>query len=87
VEDNFEELERVYDEKYRKEHGFWRSVIGAKLAPLDYFCECLYRFSNFNSPIGPDFPTSAHQSLQILLSQFRHVPKSRPTTILHRRLA
>jgi hypothetical protein len=37
--------------------------------------------------IEPDFPTSAHQSLPILLSQFRHLPKSRPTTILRRRLA
>jgi hypothetical protein len=27
VEDNFEELEQVYDEKYRKQHGFWRPVI------------------------------------------------------------
>ena len=27
VEDNFEELERVYDDKYQKEHGFWRPVI------------------------------------------------------------
>ena len=34
VEDNFEELERVYDDKYQKQHGFpvtgmfhWRPVI------------------------------------------------------------
>ena len=27
VEDNFEELERVYDEKYQKQHGYWRPVI------------------------------------------------------------
>ena len=27
MEDNFEELERVYDEKYQKQHGFWRPVI------------------------------------------------------------
>lgn len=27
VEDNFEELERVWDDKYQKQHGFWRPVI------------------------------------------------------------
>ena len=27
VEDNFEELERIYDERYQKQHGFWRPVI------------------------------------------------------------
>lgn len=27
VEDNFEELERVYDERYSKQHGFWRPII------------------------------------------------------------
>jgi len=27
VEDNFEELERVWDHKYQKQHGFWRPVI------------------------------------------------------------
>lgn len=27
VEDNFEELERVYDEKYQKQHGFWRPIV------------------------------------------------------------
>jgi len=27
VQDNFEELESVYDEKYQKQHGYWRPVI------------------------------------------------------------
>jgi transposase-like protein len=27
VEDNFEELERVYDERYARQHGRWRSII------------------------------------------------------------
>jgi hypothetical protein len=27
VEDNFEELERVYDERYQPEHGYWRPII------------------------------------------------------------
>lgn len=27
VEDNFEELERVYDERYSKQHGCWRPII------------------------------------------------------------
>lgn len=27
VEDNFDELERVWDDRYEKQHGFWRPVI------------------------------------------------------------
>jgi hypothetical protein len=27
VEDNFDELERVWDKRYKKQHGFWRPVI------------------------------------------------------------
>ena len=27
VEDIFEELERVYDERYSKQHGRWRPII------------------------------------------------------------
>ena len=27
VQDNFEELERIYDEKYQKQHGFWRPAV------------------------------------------------------------
>jgi hypothetical protein len=27
VEDNFDELERVWDERYERQHGFWRPVI------------------------------------------------------------
>jgi len=27
VEDNFDELERVWDERYEKQHGFWRPII------------------------------------------------------------
>ena len=27
MEDNFEELERVYDERYARQHGRWRPII------------------------------------------------------------
>jgi hypothetical protein len=27
VEDNFDELERTWDERYEKQHGFWRPII------------------------------------------------------------
>jgi hypothetical protein len=27
VEDNFDELEHVWDERYEKQHGFWRPII------------------------------------------------------------
>jgi len=27
VEDNFDELERVWDDRYEKQHGFWRRIV------------------------------------------------------------
>lgn len=31
VEDYYEAFERVYDEKYEKQHGFWRPIIRQKI--------------------------------------------------------
>jgi hypothetical protein len=37
VEDYFEELERVYDDRYQQQYGRWRSVIGEVMRK---FLEC-----------------------------------------------